>query len=232
MITPHAALQHIGGLLAKAFKAASGRKIDHVVLLAPVHRETGDKIILPGCLSFETPLGRSPVAEKAVRDLVGFDPEIVLNDELHREEHSIEVQLPFLQFLFPEAAIVPILLGDSRMKYVRLLAAVLREVFGYRSDTTLFVTTTNLGSNSSTQPRDTRADLLVDLIEAHDGKGIMEAVRNGGINPCGAGCLAALLELFTPHTEISLLGRSRSSSHNGAQTVEYASLSLRRGEGR
>ena len=232
LITPHAAMQHIGELLAAAYKAASGRKIDRVVLLAQVHRETETKIILPGSHAFETPLGAIPVAVNEVADFINFSPDIVRDDDLHREEHSIEVQLPFVQLLFPEAVIVPVLLGDSRMKYVRQLTAVLRAVCGDRPQTTLFVATTNMGSSSGVGPRDIQADFLIDLIEANDTQGIMQAVRDGKTNPCGAACLTAMLELFGRQTKISLLARSRSQSHNGVNIVEYASLALRRGGGR
>ena len=71
------------------------------------------------------------------------------------------------------------------------------------------------------------ADLLVQLIETNNRRGIIEAAQTKKINPCGVNCLAVLLSLFPDNCSITTLGRSVSSADSGKHSVEYAAFSLR-----
>ena len=148
IITPHAALQYTGALMSAAFTSASARKIKTVVILAPVHGETTDEIILPESSYFNTPMGSVPVNGEITEALLSFNPAIKRKESPHLEEHGIEVQLPFVQTIFPEASIVPILVGKAARRVVTLLANALQLVLSELHDTTLFVITTNISANN------------------------------------------------------------------------------------
>src|SRR4030042_277171 len=126
LISPHAAYGYSGGPAAAAFQAAAAAPVQRVLLLGPVHREASDRLLLPESEAYQTPLGATAVDQETVRRLAARDPCFALDDIPHLEEHCLEVQLPFLQTLFPQARLVPLLMGRSPARLVDALAAAVR----------------------------------------------------------------------------------------------------------
>ncbi len=114
LIVPHAGYVYSGATAARAYRAvASGAAaITRVVLLGPSHREWFAGLAVPLAQAFATPLGLAPVDEAAVARIAEL-PSVILSDAAHAREHSLEVQLPFLQRLLPNAQIVPVLVGEA-----------------------------------------------------------------------------------------------------------------------
>ncbi len=114
LIAPHAGYVYSGPVAGAAYAtlAPEAKAIRRVVLVGPAHREAFPGIALSSAAAFETPLGVVPVdveARDRLRDRLG----IAVLDRPHRLEHSLEVQLPFLQFLLGRFAIVPLLVGAT-----------------------------------------------------------------------------------------------------------------------
>src|SRR5579859_3427480 len=128
LIVPHAGYIYSGPVAARAYDellAARGI-VRRVVLLGPVHRVPVRGLALPGAQAFATPLGTIPVDEEAVRAVEGM-PQVVRSDAAHALEHSLEVQLPFLQKMLGEFSIVPFAVGTASAAEV---AAVLERLWG------------------------------------------------------------------------------------------------------
>jgi AmmeMemoRadiSam system protein B/AmmeMemoRadiSam system protein A len=140
LIVPHAGYIYSGPVAAAAYDAiAPGRGIiRRVVLMGPVHRVPVRGLALPGCDAFDTPLGRVPIDGEALALLDGL-PQVVTSAAAHAQEHSLEVQLPFLQRVLGNFALLPLAVGDARPEEV---AAVLERLWGGRE--TLFVLSTDL----------------------------------------------------------------------------------------
>jgi hypothetical protein len=83
-----------------------------VVLLGPAHRYPLAGLAAHGAEWFATPLGRVPVDREAVERLLSL-PQVKRLDAAHRGEHSLEVHIPFLQVLFPDLRLVPLVVGDA-----------------------------------------------------------------------------------------------------------------------
>ena len=228
IITPHAALQYTGALMSAAFTSASARKIKTVVILAPVHGETTDEIILPESSYFNTPMGSVPVNGEITEALLSFNPAIKRKESPHLEEHGIEVQLPFVQTIFPEASIVPILVGKAARRVVTLLANALQLVLSELHDTTLFVITTNISANNKKEISAREADLFLEHISAMDWEIIIEAAVKGEISSCGAHCVAAVFSFQNKRYRINVLGKNNSSeiSPDGKNAIYYAAVAI------
>ena len=140
LIVPHAGYVYSGPVAAAAYdEVAPGRGIvERVVMLGPVHRVPVRGLALPGCDAFDTPLGRIPVDVQAAR-LLDDLPQVVTSAAAHAQEHSLEVQLPFLQRVLGKFCLVPFAVGDARPEEV---AAVIERLWGGRE--TLFVLSTDL----------------------------------------------------------------------------------------
>ncbi len=114
LVVPHAGYIYSGGTAAQAYdELRAGRgAIRRVVLLGPVHRVAVRGLALPGVEAFETPLGRIPVDAQGVMALSGL-PQVVTSPQAHAREHSLEVQLPFLQRALGAFSLLPLAVGAA-----------------------------------------------------------------------------------------------------------------------
>jgi AmmeMemoRadiSam system protein B len=128
IIVPHAGYVYSGPVAASAFaRLAGGRDtIRRVVLLGPSHRVPFYGLAVSGDTSYRTPLGDIPIDQEAVQEVLAL-PQVVKLDAAHASEHSLEVQLPFLQFLLGDFQLVPLVVGDAESDQV---AEVLERLWG------------------------------------------------------------------------------------------------------
>jgi hypothetical protein len=128
LIVPHAGYIYSGPIAASAYARLIPlrRQIRRVVLLGPVHRVPVRGLALPGVDSFETPLGRIALDRQAMARVAGL-PQVVESFPVHAWEHSLEVQLPFLQLVLDDFSLVPLAVGDATPEEV---AEVLEQLWG------------------------------------------------------------------------------------------------------
>ena len=127
LIAPHAGYVYAGAVAGHAFAALGDRasEISRVVVIGPAHFVPFRGIALPSAAAFRTPLGDVPLDAEAItriRDL----PRVAFADAPHEPEHAIEVELPFLQSVLGDFALVPLLVGDATAEEV---AAVLERLW-------------------------------------------------------------------------------------------------------
>lgn len=140
IISPHAGYIYSGEVAARAYAPLASRSasIRRVVLAGPSHRVGFDGIAVPDDHYFRTPLGVIPIDTAAI-DSISDLPWIRRADEPHAREHSLEVQLPFLQMVLDEFVIVPMVVGRATPVQV---AEVLERLWG--GDETLIVISSDL----------------------------------------------------------------------------------------
>jgi MEMO1 family protein len=140
LVVPHAGYVYSGPVAASAFDGlASARGIvRRVVVLGPVHRVPVRGLALPSAAAFSTPLGSLPIDRDAVRTLQDL-PQVVRSDSAHALEHSLEVQLPFLQKTLGDFSLVPLAVGSASVAEV---AQVIERLWG--GPETLIVVSTDL----------------------------------------------------------------------------------------
>lgn len=140
LIVPHAGYVYSGPIAGSAYAtlAPSRRTITRVVLAGPSHRVGFRGMALSDTTIFRTPLGDVPVDTKAQK-IIEHLPGVIHLDRAHRDEHGIEVHLPFLQETLASFTIVPIVVGDAGESQV---AAVLNALWG--GDETLIVISSDL----------------------------------------------------------------------------------------
>lgn len=114
LIVPHAGYIYSGPIAASAYAVLkkSGMAIRRVVLFGPAHRVWVPGLAASAASWFETPLGRVRLDREAIAAVADL-PQVEINDEAHAEEHSLEVQLPFLQTVLGDFAIVPFVVGGA-----------------------------------------------------------------------------------------------------------------------
>lgn len=110
LICPHAGYCYSGPVAASALAQLRGKSVERVLLMGPSHRVAFRGVALAEVDQFETPLGRVPLADGA--PLLAQENVFVQLDAAHEGEHSLEVQLPFLQRLLDQFSLLPLVFGE------------------------------------------------------------------------------------------------------------------------
>ncbi len=137
LVSPHAGYAYSGPIAASGFKQLQKSRFETVIILGPSHHVQVDKAYIPDVDFFETPLGRVPISPK-VKKMLGDDMFASTPYGADELEHSIEVQLPFLQKVLPPFKLIPVMVGGADPK--KLADAILK----YADDDTLIVASSDL----------------------------------------------------------------------------------------
>lgn len=219
LVVPHAGYPYSGPVAASAYALLRGvaGQIDTVVLLGPAHRVWVEGLALPGARAFRTPLGEVAVDRAAARRLQTL-PQVSVDPEAHRLEHSLEVQLPFLQSVLGRFELLPLLVGQADADAV---AEVLDRLWG--GEETLIVISTDLSHYHD--PVTARA---MDTRTAHAlEQGRLECID--AQHACGCRALAGLMRAAARHgLHVRTLDLRNSGDTAGPrdQVVGYGAFAL------
>jgi AmmeMemoRadiSam system protein B len=219
LIVPHAGYIYSGPIAASAYACLRGsaERIRRVVLLGPAHRVGFYGLAASSASAFETPLGRIPLDRPGIDAVVRLC-QVFVYDEAHAQEHSLEVQLPFLQMVLGEFELLPLVVGDADDEEV---SEVLEALWG--GPETLIVVSTDL---SHYLDYDTAREVdagTAAAIRAVDADGI---AREGA---CGHKPLRALLRVARSRglrVEELDLRNSGDTAGPRAQVVGYGAYAL------
>ena len=128
LIAPHAGIIYSGQIAADAYRQLRGQDYDLVVILGTNHTDPAfDKVSVNPAGGFKTPLGTTAIDEEVARRLLSSDPDCVTELSVHQSEHSVELQLIFIQVVFPSAKIVPLVIGKPNLELCERLGAAVAE---------------------------------------------------------------------------------------------------------
>lgn len=201
LIAPHAGYIFSGQVAAWAFKQAQGFQYDAVVIIGVNHYAPGFKqVSVYAGDAFETPLGLVPVAKDIARSLLQ-NKGIVSNPEPHRREHSIEVEVPFIQKILPGTPIVPVVIGEPSEENAYLLADALVEVARKRN--LLFVASSDLSHYPSYEDAKKVDHATLEAIISMDPQVFLKTTKewmnkgipNLGTCACGQGAILTAMVL-------------------------------------
>jgi AmmeMemoRadiSam system protein B/AmmeMemoRadiSam system protein A len=229
LIAPHAGYAYSGRTAGAAYALAKGRKFDTVVIIGPSHRVAfeGSAIWPEG--GFRTPLGVARVDAELAAAIAKASGARYL-PEAFAEEHSVEVQVPFVQRALPGAAIVPIVMGRQTRTTVRALASALGKTCLDKD--VLVVASTDLSHYlPKDQAQATDAETAA-LIRGLKTETLIRKAEAGENVMCGGGPVATVLLLAEKagRPQVRVLARTDSSS-SGGPVVGYLAAALFAGTG-
>jgi|WetSurMetagenome_2_1015567.scaffolds.fasta_scaffold26088_2 MEMO1 family protein len=230
IVAPHAGYVYSGPVAGAVY--ASVVVPDLAVVLAPSHRPIRPTFALMEAGSWETPLGTVPVdAALAAAILKRASESAVVDPSAHDREHSLEVQLPFLQVLNPDIAIVPI--AVSYLAGYAALESLGRAVAGAILDggrDVLIVASTDMSHYLSRREAEARDALALKAILALDPRGLFDVVKSEDISMCGfqptAAALVAAKALGATKAEIVRYGTSGDRTGDDREVVAYAGIRI------
>ena len=188
LIAPHAGYVYSGQVAAYAYKQLEGLDFPIVAVVSPVHRMFVGRYAVTAKRYYETPLGLVEVDGELVDAL---DEVVGLNRVERDDEHSLEIQLPFLQRVLDRFKLLPVMMGDQSLPACRALGEALAGVL--RGRRALLVASTDL---SHFHPYDTAVRLdrvVLDHIEKFDPEGLALDLERGRCEACGGGPVIAVM---------------------------------------
>jgi AmmeMemoRadiSam system protein B len=192
LISPHAGLRYSGPVAAFGYSLLRGRSPLTVVLVGPSHQAAFDGVAVYASGAWDTPLGRAPVDEEIARALLAADPILFEDPEVHRDEHSLEMQMPFLQRLVPSLKIVPMMMGSQAREEVVALAEALGNALAGRD--AVLVASSDL-SHYQPAALANRADaLVVEHVGRYDDEGLLRRLESHHNVACGGGPIVAVMK--------------------------------------
>jgi AmmeMemoRadiSam system protein B/AmmeMemoRadiSam system protein A len=191
LISPHAGYIYSGQVAAYSYKLLEGRHYDIVVVVAPSHRARfrGASIYPRG--GFRTPLGIVPVAEDICDELLDKSPITNSLPEAHAQEHSLEIQLPFLQVVLKDFKLVPIVMGEQDLATCEELGRVIAAVI--KGKNALIIASTDLSHFHPYNEAKQLDKVVLDRVNAFDADGLSRDLDQGRCEACGGGPVVAVM---------------------------------------
>lgn len=223
IVSPHAGFMFSGPVAAHGFAELAKDGFPEVfVILGPNHQGVGSGIAIT-THDFETPMGIMEIDQELASKLQQgpIDNTILA----HRHEHSIEVQLPFIQYLASDKKFVPISMLMQDYKTAAEVGKIIRQAIGDRD--AVIIASTDFSHYISPEKAKAQDNLAIDQILDLNPKGLYETVRKNRITMCGFGPVMAMLEAVQG-TEAELLKYATSGDVRPmSEVVGYASIIVR-----
>jgi AmmeMemoRadiSam system protein B len=179
--------------------------------------------------AYETPLGIIPVDQELGRRIINANKAISWVPEAHAREHSLEIQLPFLQVVLRDFQIVPILMGRQDFKTSSMLAESLKKVLK-QTDNTLILASTDLSHFHSYDRAKELDRAFAERVRTFDPQGLSNALSSGKCEACGGGPTIAVLlaarALGADRTVILKYANSGDVTGDHSRVVGYLSAAL------
>ncbi len=228
-VVPHAGYMYSGHVAGAVYAALDIPS--RCMLLGPRHFPRGEPMAILTEGSFSTPLGDAQIDAQMAAELARACPALREDAVAHEREHSLEVQLPFLQRLAGDLRFVPVVLAADRYQVLEELGRAVAQVVKAQREPVLVIASTDMNhyeSDAVTRVKDERA---IARVLALDPRGLFDTVRNEGITMCGYAATVALLvamrELGANEAKLIRYATSGDVSGDREEVVGYAGIIIR-----
>jgi MEMO1 family protein len=229
-VVPHAGYMYSGHVAGAVYAAL--QIPPRCILLGPRHFPRGEAFAILAEGSWRTPFGNARIDSELAIECMRACPRLRDDFVAHEREHSLEVQIPFLQQLVPDFQFVPIVLGVDRFPVLEELGhAIAQVVSAHAPERVLVIASTDMNhyeNDAITRVKDERA---IARILALDARGLYDTVRNEGISMCGyaatTAMLVAMLDLGATNVELVRYATSGDITGDRDEVVGYAGLIIR-----
>ena len=224
VISPHAGYIYSGGVAGETFAAVEIPQ--DIVIMGPNHHGYGAPVALMEKGAWNMPLGEVPINTILARNLLA-QTELIQTDALaHRFEHSLEVQVPFLQYLRPDMTLTPMVVSHLSLKSCRIVGEALAAAIAQYDKPVLIVASSDMTHYESRESATAKDSLAMERITALDPDGLYNTVLRHKITMCGIMpatiALVATLRLGATRARLIRYTDSGEASGDTNQVVGYA----------
>ena len=191
LIAPHAGYIYSGQVAANVYKLIRGKKYDVVIVIGPSHRVAFHGVSIFSKGGYETPLGIVPVAEELAEKIKILSKTVVDIPEAHFQEHSVEIQLPFLQVALSDFSFIPLVMGDQNANTCQELAeAIYKASHGKKI---LIVGSSDLSHFYNYNMAKKMDAVVLRHLKDGDAVGLLANLENGSAEACGGGPIVVVM---------------------------------------
>jgi hypothetical protein len=191
VVLPHAGYMYSGAVAGKTIAAVAVPPL--VIVLGPNHTGQGQPFSIMARGGWQTPLGRVNVSAPVAEALLAESPLIVSDISAHMYEHSIEVEIPFLQYCRPDLSMVPMVIADFQVAHYRAVGEAIARVIKTTNTPVLVVASSDLSHYVPQQVAERKDKRVIDAIVALDPEGMMRIVQDERVSMCGFAPVAVAL---------------------------------------
>jgi len=196
IISPHAGYVYSGQVTAYGYKMLEGMKFETVVVVAPNHILPFSGASVYNGTFYETPLGKIECDQAIAKKIASYGKSVYLSDKGHsfyggRGEHSLEVQLPFLQIVLGKFKLVAIIMGDQQYQTCEKLGEAIAQAL--KDKEALIVASSDLSHFHPYKEAKELDQVVVNKVNSFDPKGFYENISEGKCEACGAGPIVAVM---------------------------------------
>lgn len=228
LMSPHAGYIYSGAVAGRTFSGVLFP--EEVIILGPNHHGRGQAAAVYASGAWETPLGRTQIAAELARLILEECPMTAEDTVAHRFEHSLEVQLPFLQSCAPRSRIVPICISRMPLEMLLQMGDGLARAIARHKKMPLLVASTDMTHYEPGSIARKKDSLALDKVLALDPQGLYDVVRDHGISMCGVLPTVVMLQAAVAlgATAAELVAYSNSGDVTGDQSevVGYAGVRI------
>lgn len=228
LVVPHAGYIYSGRIAAQTFIAA--RLPGRAVILCPNHTGEGEPIAVMPEGSWETPLGQAAIDEPLARGILENCRSARADDRAHRLEHSLEVQLPFLQHLAEELRFVPVCVGTQYLPALLDLGRAVAECVRGAGTEVLVVISSDMSHYVPAAEAEAQDRKAIERMQRIDPEGLHRVVMEEEISMCGVAPAVAGLEaarrLGARQGRLVAYGNSGERTGDFRSVVGYAGLAV------
>jgi MEMO1 family protein len=191
LIAPHAGYTYSGQVAANVYKLIRGKEYDAVIVVGPSHRVAFHGVSIFSKGGYETPLGIVPVAEEVAKKIKILSKAVVDIPEAHFQEHSIEIQLPFLQAALGDFSFIPLVMGDQDANTCQELAEAIYKAS--HSKKILIVGSSDLSHFYNDDMAKKLDAVVLRHLRDGDAVGLLASLENGTAEACGGGPMVVVM---------------------------------------
>lgn len=228
IIAPHAGYIYSGAVAGAVYSAVEIP--DTVIILGPNHSGVGAKaaIYLEG--EWVTPLGSVNINTTLASLIMAESPMVEEDTSAHHYEHSLEVQLPFLQYINPNVTIVPLCLSSCNFAACKLMGIGLAKAINDYGKKVLIVASSDMTHYESAESARRKDQLAINEVLALNPEGLLHTCRDEAVSMCGVipatVMLVAALELGATRAKLVRYATSGDVTGNSTEVVAYAAMTL------
>jgi len=221
IVAPHAGYMYSGQTAAYSYSAIPRSFKGTFVIAGPNHTGMGEALSI-STDDWRTPMGTAECDKELASAIASESSAIVKSEVAHTSEHSLEVQLPFLQFLFPQVSFVAICMGDQRTPAAFEVARAVRGAAGKLKREIIFIASSDFTHQEPAESAKKKDGEALELIKELDAEKFQKLVLSKNLSICGHGPIAAAIAYSKAMGAKE--GRLLNYSNSGVASGDYRSV--------
>ncbi len=233
LVSPHAGYMYSGPFAAFGYKLLENKEFDAVIVIGPSHYHGFGGVSVDKMAGRVTPLGKVEFDQRLIEELIKQNPRLIKYEpDAHTQEHSVEIQIPFLQMVLKGFKLVEIVMGSQDYKTCEGLASAL--INATKNKKVLFVASSDLSHYHDQKNAERLDQLVIEAVEKFDPELLAKRLAADSCEACGGGPIVTVMlaakKMGADKSKVLIYGTSGNITGDYHQVVGYLAAAFFKGE--